>query len=84
MKLKIIKCSHPKGYYCSNLYFSNHNSASEYIKNLDREFLLDKARKLEHPEISKRIRKNLLFSKPKKYLLTKQGNKYLLWEKMEI
>ena len=82
MKLKIVKCKKPKGFICTNLYFSNMNSANEYINSLNSEFLLDKAKKLEHPEISKRIRKNLLFSKPKKYLLTKVANKYLLWEQL--
>ena len=82
MKLKIVKCRKPKGYVCTNLYFPNPLSASEYVNNLDNKFLLDKARKLEHPEISKRIRKNIFFSKSKKYLLTKVERKYLLWEKL--
>ena len=82
MKLKIVKCKKPKGYYCKGLYFQKKEFADEYINNLNREFLLDKARKLEHPEISKRIRKNLLFSKPKKYILTKVANRYLLWAKL--
>ena len=82
MKLKIVKCKNPRDYYSTHLYFPNPLSASEYVNNLDNKFLLDKARKLEHPEISKRIRKNLSFSKPKKYILTKVANKYLLWEKL--
>ena len=82
MKLKIVKCKHPKNYYPTNMYFPNPLSASEYINSLNSEFLLDKARKLEHPELSKRIRKNLSFSRPKKYLLTKVANKYLLWEQL--
>ena len=80
--MKIVKCKKPRNYYSTKIYFSNPNSDSEYINNLNNEFLLDKARKLEHPEISKRIRKNLSFSKPKKYILTKVANKYLLWEKL--
>lgn len=58
-------------------------SADEYINNLNNEFLLNKARQLEHPDLSKRKRKNLMFSKPNKYLLTKVGNKFLLWEKLK-
>ena len=80
--MKIVKCRHPKNYQTTHIYFPSPLSASEYIKNLDNEFLLKKARQLEHPDLSKRKRKNLLFSKPKKYLLTKVANKYLLWEKL--
>lgn len=80
--MKIVKCKTPKNYNSTRMYFSNQYSADAFVSNLDNEFLLDKARKLEHPEISKRIRKNLLFSKPKKYLLTKVANKYLLWEQL--
>ena len=65
-----------------NLYFSNTNSADEYVNNSNNEFLLNRARQLEHPDLSKRKRKNLMFSKPNKYLLTKVGSKYLLWEQL--
>ena len=80
--MKIVKCRKPKNYQTTHIYFSNPLSASEYIKNLDKEFLLKKAKQLEHPDLSKRKRKNLSFSKPKKYLLTKVENKYLLWIKL--
>lgn len=80
--MKCVKCSKPKGYFCTNLYFSNMESADEYIKSLQDQFLLNKARQLEHPDLSKRKRKNLMFSKPNKYLLTKVGNKFLLWEQL--
>ena len=82
MKLPIVKCKKPKGYVCTNLYFSNMNYADEYVRTLDNEFLLKKAKQLEHPDLSKRKRKNLIFSKPNKYLLTKVGSKYLLWEQL--
>jgi len=82
MKLKIVKCKNPRNYYSTHLCFPSYNSASEYINNLNNEFLLDKARKLEHPDLSKRKRKNLMFSKPNKYILTKVGSKLLLWEKL--
>ena len=56
--------------------------ANEFVSDLNNEFLLKKARQLEHPDLSKRKRKNLMFSKPNKYLLTKVGNKFLLWEQL--
>ncbi|KKN45000.1 hypothetical protein LCGC14_0687610 [marine sediment metagenome] len=80
--MKFVKCKKPKGYVCTNLYFSNTNYADEYARTLDNEFLLKKAKQLEHPDLSKRKRKNLMFSKPNKYLLTKVGSKYLLWEQL--
>lgn len=80
--LHLVKCKKPKGFFCTNLYFFNMNYANDYINSLNQEFLLKKAKDLEHPELSKRKRKNLMFSKPKKYILTQVGNKYLLWEKI--
>ena len=82
MKLRIVKCKKPKGYICSKFYFPNTDSANQFTNNLNQEFLLNKTRQLEHPNLSKRKRKNLMFSRPKKYLLTKIGSKYLLWEKL--
>ena len=82
MKLKIVKCKKPKNYRSTQMYFHNSNFASEYINSSHKEFLLNRARQLEHPDLSKRKRKNLMFSKPNKYLLTKIVNKYLLWEKL--
>ena len=80
--MKYVKCKKPRGYVCMNFYFSNMNSADEYVNHLNNEFLLKKAKQLEHPDLSKRKRKNLIFSKPNKYLLTKVGSKYLLWEQL--
>ncbi len=82
MKLKIVKCRKPKNYHSTKMHFPNSNFASEYINNSHNEFLLNRARQLEHPDLSKRKRKNLMFSKPNKYILTKVKNKYLLWEKL--
>lgn len=80
--MKLVKCSKPKNYFCTNIYFSNIKSAESYADVLTKDFLSKKASKLEHPDLSKRVRKNIQFSKPNKYLLTKVGNQYLLWEKM--
>ena len=80
--MKYVKCKKPKGYFCVNLYFSSMNDADRYVSSLNNEFVLKKARQLEHPDLSKRKRKNLMFSKPNKYLLTQVGSKYLLWEQL--
>ena len=80
--MKYVKCKKPKGYVCMNFYFSNMKSADEYVSYLNNEFLLKKAKQLEHPDLSKRKRKNLIFSKPNKHLLTKVGSKFLLWEQL--
>ena len=72
MKLKIVKCRKPKNYHSTKMHFPNSNFASEYINNSHKEFLLNRARQLEHPDLSK----------PNKYILTKVKNKYLLWEKL--
>jgi len=71
----------PKGYFFTKLYFSKKESAEQFIKNLNKEFLLKKAQALEYPSSKKRI-KLIKFAKPKKYLITKQGSRFLLWEEI--
>jgi len=66
----------------TRLYFSNTESANNYLKGLNNRFLLNKAKMLEYPN-SKRKTKIINFSQQNKYLLTKQGGKLLLWEKVK-
>jgi len=80
MMLKILKCSKPKNYKCLNLIFPSVNSANNYVKNIKEDFLLKKAKMLE-PPLSKRKQKIIKFSEPNKYILTRIGNKLLLWGK---
>lgn len=78
--MRCVKCRIPKGYRKTNLFFNSSKSAEMYVNNLNQEFLLSKARKLEYPDISKKRKKDLIHSKPKKYLLTSVGSKFCLWE----
>jgi hypothetical protein len=78
----VVGCPNPKGFLKTNIYFSKIKYADEYIESLSKEFLLKKAQSLEMNN-SKRKNKLIRFSKPKKYLLTHKGNKYLLWESMK-
>ena len=75
-----ISKTKPKGYYPTRLIFSNPNSAWKYISKLKRESTLKRTKKLEM-NLSKRKKKLIKFSKSNKYLLTRNGKKYLLWEK---
>jgi hypothetical protein len=79
--MKILPLKHIPNYRNTNLTFSNIESATQYTEFLKQDFLLKRAKTLEFL-LSKRKKKKALFSKPKKYLLTKQGNKFLLWEQM--
>lgn len=81
--MKVLKCQKPKGYRRLNIYFNNSNSAERYTKSLNEEFLLKKTKMLEHPNLSKRKRKIITFAKPNKYILTKEGSKFLLWENLK-
>lgn len=78
--MKLLKCSKPKRYKKTNLFFDNMNSANQYINNLKNNFLLNKTKQLEHPSLSKKKRKDLFYLKSKKYVLTKIGSKFCLWE----
>ena len=80
--MKILKCKKPKGYRSSNMYFQNMNSAERYANALNEKFLLKKAKMLEHPSLSKRKKKIVKFARPTRYILTKEGSKLLLWEKL--
>ena len=79
MEIKIVKCSKPKGYLTTNLYFDSVESADKYVGTLKDLFLLKKAEMLEHP-LSIRKKKIIGYAQPKKYLLTEVGSKLLLWE----
>ncbi len=81
--MKKIKCSKPKGYIKTNIYFESIDSANKYEEHLKKEFTLNKAKELEYPKLSKRKKKDISFSKPKKYLLTKVGSSLLLWESIK-
>lgn len=80
--MKILPIKQPKGYHFLNLTFDNPENAVKYTEFLKEDFELNKARGMEFL-LSKRKRKNLMFSRPKKYLLTRQGNKLLLWESLK-
>ena len=80
MELIVVKCSKPKNFITTNLHFDSLESANKYVGDLKNLFLLKKAKLMEY-DLSKRKRKIINHSKPKKYLLTKVGSKYLLWEK---
>ena len=80
--MKIVKCSKPKGYVKLNLYFQSLPEAENYNLILNKEFLLKKARLLEM-NLSKRIKKKTKQSKLKKRLLTREGSKYVMWEKIK-
>jgi len=80
--LKVLKCSKPKGYTPTNLYFTSVKSAEDYTKKITDNFLLKKAEMMEHPSLSKRKRKIIKFAQSTKYVLTKKGAEYLLWEKI--
>jgi hypothetical protein len=79
--MNITKCSSPKGYRYMKLSFSSIESADNYFKSLKEKFLLQKAKMSEYPN-SKRKKKIIKFAQPNKYLLTKQGSRFLLWEKL--
>ena len=81
-ELKIVKCSKPKGYVKLNLYFQSIPDAENYNLNLNKDFLLKKAKLLEM-NLSKRIEKRTKQSKLKKRLLTIEGSKYVMWEKIK-
>lgn len=78
--MKIVGAKKPKGYLDTKIYFPTPEFAEKYVHGLHDEFFKNKSRDLEYPSLSKRKRKNLMFSKPSKYLLTKVGSKYLLWQ----
>lgn len=77
--MQILKCKKPKGYLSTNIHFPNPKFAEVFIDTLKKDFLTKKAQSLEM-DLSKRKRKNIMFSKSKKYVLTKQGSSFLLWE----
>lgn len=70
--MKILKCSYPKGYYNTNIYFNNTKNADEYIKS----------RKNKYSNLSKRRKIKLNLLEPRRFRLTQKGNKFLLWERM--
>jgi hypothetical protein len=82
MKTKIVKCKYPKGFIKTRIAFFNPQLADKYINSLDNEFYKNKENDLNN-NMSKRKNKLIRFSKPKKYLLTMEGNKFRLWEKLE-
>lgn len=80
--MKTTPAKKPHGYRNTNLYFKTKKQAEDYVKFVKEQFLKNKAKKLEYPDISKKKKKKLKHSKPKKYLLTKENKGLLLWEKM--
>ena len=80
--MRVVKARKPKGYRKLNIYFKNISLADNYVNSIRKEFLLKKASLLEHPDLNKRKRKLLSFSRPKKYLLTLVGSEYCLWEEL--
>lgn len=83
MTLKVLKYKNPKGARNTKLFFSNMQLAKDYTNQLEKEFLYKKAKQLEYPNLSQRKKKILTHSKPKNYILTKHGNKFLLWERIK-
>lgn len=78
--MKILSLKKIPHYKNTNLTFLNEESAQKYTEFLKKEFDINKVTGMEF--LSKRKKKNLMFSRPKKYLLTRQGSKFLLWEEM--
>ena len=81
-KMHIVKCSKPKGFRQTNIYFFNPQTADSYINSQSNEFFKEKEIRLKSPFNSKRKWKDAVFSKPKKYLLTKEGARFRLWEQV--
>ena len=81
MKLKIIRLRKPKNYISTKLLFSKKETADKYVENLDKHFSLKQTEMLKNP-LSKRKRNLINFAKPKKHCLTKQANKFKLWEEI--
>lgn len=81
--MKLTKAKRPHSYRKTNLYFNSENQAHSYVNKLKEESLLENAKRLEHPDVSKRKSKELLNLKLKKHLLTKEGSKYCLWESIK-
>jgi len=79
--MKIVKCPKPTGYRRTNIYFEKERDADKYDYFLKKSFLLKKEEALNY-KFSKRNKKRIKFSRPKKHLLTKIGKKYLLWEEI--
>jgi hypothetical protein len=63
------------------MYFFNPQLADKYINSSKNEFYKDKEVKL-NSKLSKRKRKLIKFTKPKKHVLTMVGNKFRLWESL--
>ena len=80
--MKIVKCSKPKGFYKTNLYFNKEENAEKYNNQMNKSFLLKKAEALEM-NFSKRIKKKVSHSRPKKRILTKVGKKFVVWEEIQ-
>jgi hypothetical protein len=79
--MKILKCKKPKNFIPTNLYFFNPQLADRYINSNKNEFYKEKETKLDS-KLSKRKIKLIKFSKPKKHVLTMEGNKFRLWESL--
>lgn len=81
-KLSIVKMRKPKGYKKLKLSFKSIKGAEDYVSFLRNDFLSEKSKLLGYPNISNRKKKLLFFTKPKKYVLTKVGSSYTLWEEL--
>jgi len=79
--MKIVKCKKPKNFIPTNIYFFNPQLAEKYINSNRNEFYKEKEEKLIL-NLSKRKRRKINFSKPKKHLLTIEGSKFRLWESL--
>jgi len=79
MKLKIVNSKKLKGYVSTKLTFSKKETAEKYVDSLNQRFLFKKAQMLEYP-LSKRKENLIKLSNSKRHLLTKEKNKFLLWE----
>jgi hypothetical protein len=80
--LKVVVCKKPKGYMDTKMRFPKHEIANKYVNDLDAMFEMKRLEALEIP-LSIRNKKRVKFIRPKKYLLTKEGNQFKLWRELK-
>lgn len=80
--INIVKCKKPKGYYPTNLYFLNKLNADEFIKRKRNDDIKIIEKKLKN-NLSKMKYNKIKKTLPSKYILTKKGNKFLLWKQIQ-
>jgi hypothetical protein len=79
INIKVVICRKPKGYFKTNLYFSDPSMACKYAEDEIIKKLGDKERILNE-NLSKTEFNKQKKVRPNKYLLTKVGNNFLLWK----